>query len=44
MDGKIRIGEPGCVLIHLILRSDVLMLRIPDINHCVNKYFETEES
>ena len=29
---------------YLILRSDVLMFRIPDISQCVNNYFETEKS
>ena len=28
----------------LISRSDVLMFRIPDVNQCVNNYFETEKS
>ena len=26
------------------LSSDVLMLSIPEINQCVNSYFETEKS
>ena len=31
-------------LFYLILRSDVLMFRIPDISQYVNNYFETEKS
>jgi len=31
-------------LFYFILRSNVLMFRIPDINECVKNYFETEKS
>ena len=31
-------------LFYLILRSDVLMFHNPDINQCVDNYFETEKS
>ena len=31
-------------LFYLILRSDVLMFRIPDISQCVNNYFKTEKN
>ena len=36
-------SEDMC-LFYLILRSYVLMFRIPDINQCVKNYFETEKS
>ena len=36
-------SKVGC-LFYPVLRSDVLMFRIPDISQCVNNYFETEKS
>jgi len=45
-DWNIRIEKQGYVFInfYLILRSDVLLFRIPDINQSVNNCFETEKS